>query len=445
MTIHQIPTPFLTAYDPSDLPGGSIDPLGFERGYLFLADKILPGLTNAAGRPRYFSVVCAGSLLAPPGTDNERNSIRMGAERVLLFERFWAAANVLASEHNHELSASGIRGVTYAQAHAESLKENDKRSTDANFKMLAQQERYGAIGIYANVAGYLRLLNRTAMSPTQDLGERLGEAFLQETGIPAKLRSIIRDGEGSISVESLREWGHAAHVAAPVGRIEGECLGEALLRDSVRSRIADLLRNVPLISNDEPELSRLRRMGKVAAQQPGNRDLQEAISAILAFEQCYQIVLLSFERVLWLCKADGTITAANVARDPIVMQCAEAIGDAAQQFQKALSGGMTEQFRRELDRLNDVKEFLRSAADKNQPRLFVEALIDRHTEIQHGKFDRGRRKLPWIDRKSNRYELTLSQVGDISGEPKSVDAIRPHEYRLAAADRFISASLGKTA
>jgi hypothetical protein len=37
---------------PSDLPGGSIDPLGFERGYLFLADKILPGLTNAAGRPR---------------------------------------------------------------------------------------------------------------------------------------------------------------------------------------------------------------------------------------------------------------------------------------------------------------------------------------------------------------------------------------------------------
>jgi hypothetical protein len=86
--------------DPFDLPGGSIDPLGFERGYLFLADKVLPGLTNAAGRPRYFSVVCAGNLLAPPGTGNERNNIRMRAERVLLFERFWAAANVLASEHD---------------------------------------------------------------------------------------------------------------------------------------------------------------------------------------------------------------------------------------------------------------------------------------------------------------------------------------------------------
>ena len=56
--------PFLTSYDPSDLPGGSIDPLGFERGYIFLADKILPGLTNVASRPRYFSLLCAGVALA---------------------------------------------------------------------------------------------------------------------------------------------------------------------------------------------------------------------------------------------------------------------------------------------------------------------------------------------------------------------------------------------
>jgi hypothetical protein len=54
---------FLTAYDPSDLPGGSLDPLGFERGYLFRADKILPALTNVADRPQYFSVLCAGALI----------------------------------------------------------------------------------------------------------------------------------------------------------------------------------------------------------------------------------------------------------------------------------------------------------------------------------------------------------------------------------------------
>jgi len=62
----------LTAYDPTDLPGGSIDPLGFERGYLFLADKILPGLTNVASRPRYFSVLLEGepTVLAYLGSAN---------------------------------------------------------------------------------------------------------------------------------------------------------------------------------------------------------------------------------------------------------------------------------------------------------------------------------------------------------------------------------------
>src|SRR5208337_1623277 len=89
--------PFLTAYDPSDLPGTSIDPLGFERGYLFLADKILPGLTNAASHPRYLSLICAGIHLRgdlPNATPQE--VILKRRETILRLERFWALANVLA-------------------------------------------------------------------------------------------------------------------------------------------------------------------------------------------------------------------------------------------------------------------------------------------------------------------------------------------------------------
>ncbi|MEH2550738.1 hypothetical protein V1283_007383 [Bradyrhizobium sp. AZCC 2262] len=442
MNFNRFPRPFLTAYDPSDLPGSSIDPLGFERGYLFLADKILPGLTNAAGRPRYFSAICAGSLLAPAGAENERSDARMRTERVLLFERFWAAANVLASEQDEELSASGIRGVTYAQAHVARLKETDGRLTDANFKMLAVQARYGAIGIYANVAGYLRLLNRSAMLPTQDSGERLGNAFLNETDAPPKLRSIIRDGEGAISVGSLREWGRRAHVAAPVGRGEGDCLEEALVRDPIRLRIVDLLKQVPP-KKGEHELSRLARMQRAASRRVDYLDLKEAIGAILAFERCYRLVLLGFERVLWLCKAEGVIRAASAARDPIVVRCSDEISDAARELQNALSSGMTEEFRRDIDRLNDTKVFVNTAAAADRTSLFVEALLDRHADVQRGKFDRGRRKLPWIERKSGSYELTLSQIGEVSGEPRSIDDVHPHEYRLTVADRFIAASLGQ--
>ena len=208
-----------------------------------------------------------------------------------------------------------------------------------------------------------------------------------------------------------------------------ECLG-SLIRDPIRSRIAALLKKVSSATENEPELSRLGRMDKAAARDPGNSDLKEAIDTILAFEQCYRLVLLGFERVLWLCKADGTITAASVARDPVVNQCCEAISEAAQRFQQALTEGATEAFRRDLERLNDVQGFLNSAAvPKNATKDFVEALLDRHTDVQRGKFDRGRRKLPWIERKSSHYELTLSRL-EISAADRNSRDIRPTNIGL---------------
>src|SRR5450755_2090369 len=94
----RFPSPFLTAYDPSDLPGASIDPLGFERGYLFLAEKLLPGLTNVASKPRYFGVLCAGVHLANTSAgDPPRTQYQRRLDTVLRLERLWALANVLAT------------------------------------------------------------------------------------------------------------------------------------------------------------------------------------------------------------------------------------------------------------------------------------------------------------------------------------------------------------
>src|SRR2546425_2935067 len=57
-------TIFLTAYDPLDLAATSIDPLGFLRGYLTLADRLLPSLTTVTTVPRYLPMLCAGLKLA---------------------------------------------------------------------------------------------------------------------------------------------------------------------------------------------------------------------------------------------------------------------------------------------------------------------------------------------------------------------------------------------
>lgn len=50
---------FWTPYDPLDLASGSLDPLGSARGYLALADRLLPGFTTVTTVPRYVSMLCA--------------------------------------------------------------------------------------------------------------------------------------------------------------------------------------------------------------------------------------------------------------------------------------------------------------------------------------------------------------------------------------------------
>src|SRR4051794_7232539 len=50
---------FWAPYDPLDQVSGSLDPLDFGRGYLALADRLLPGFTTVTSYPRYVSMLCA--------------------------------------------------------------------------------------------------------------------------------------------------------------------------------------------------------------------------------------------------------------------------------------------------------------------------------------------------------------------------------------------------
>jgi hypothetical protein len=66
----------------------------------------------------------------------------------------------------------------------------------------------------------------------------------------------------------------------------------------------------------------------------------------------------------------------------------------------------------------------------------------RHSDVQRGKFDGGRRKMPWLEVTTGRISLTMTRVGGLSGEAVSPQDIAPHPYRLAAADPFVAASSG---
>lgn len=430
---------FLTAYDPSDLPGASIDPLGFERGYLFLADKILPGLTNVASRPRYFAVLCAGASLCNHSTDQSpRELLRARQEIILRFERLWALANVLARPD----ASGGVRGVTYAHDYAAELQRRGDTRTTANYRLLSRQPQYGAIGMYASVADGMRFFNREDFTLTPALGEVAAEAFLDETAIPASLRrAIIEDSD--VPLSTLVSWGERAHVDAPVKPREADCLREALHYHDVRSRMADLLRHDPYQNDAETELARLARVERLLKRSGDHADIREAITCILAYESCYQLALLAFERLLWLCRhhAAASITLTELAGDSVLRTVKEHLPAQANRWFAALDQASTSGFREDLNRLGDVRCFLESAVGSvAEHSAFVDAFLSRHTDIQHGKFDRGRRKMPWLERTDARITLTMARVGGMNREVTRPEQITPHPYRLGAADALLSAS-----
>jgi hypothetical protein len=427
--------PFLTAYDPSDLPGTSVDPLGFDRGYNFLGDQILPGLTNVARQPRYFGLLCAGALLGPESAAPTRTEVEARQEAVLRLERFWALANVLAAPQGE--SPLGVRGVRYAEAHRDALARDGRRSSGSRFPLLGRQVQYGVLGIYGNVAAGMRLVERATLALSGDYGERLGCAFLDETATPKSVREAARNAEREVGLDALGEWGTRAGLSAVPGREEGRMLRQALHLDPVRSRMAAALATMP-VKEHETELARLGRIAEALEAQ--DEDLASAITVILEYESCYRAALLIFERALWLCGASGSVARVDLASDEVLRATSVELRDAVSGLEGAIAGATAARFRDGLARMQDVRAFLGavSACSTGGDDVTM-VVLTRHAEVQHGKFDRGRRKLPWLEPQADRVCLTLARSSEVRGEPKTTSDIRPHEFRTVAADALIAA------
>jgi len=435
--------PFLTAYDPSDLPGGSIDPLGFERGYLHLADKILPGMTNVAACPRYFGILCAGAHLAETDDDAPPREIaRNRREAILRLERLWALANVLAyGEEDGALSE--LRGVTYARRQAEALSNNGGTRADSDFKFLSRQAPYGVLGIYGAVAESAHLIYRRTYDLTPGLGLPLAESFCTETSMPSGIRRAIRD-DADVSLSTLRAWGENAWLWGKSGKQEKRLLSEMLHGEPVRSRFCQVLSRQTVVDG-ENELQRLQRIASVLKSSDSNLDLWESVEMVIRYEECYQLAMLMIERLLFLCRnrADpsGSLSIADVESDSVVLSVMTALPLTVESLLNHAGQCQTEHFRSGLDRLSDVLQFLElAAASCGSTTELVAAVLSRHTDTQHGKFDRGRRKMPWIQSMDDKLSLTMTRVGGLKTEAVLPEHITPHPYRLHAADNWLRAA-----
>jgi hypothetical protein len=432
---------FLTAFDPSDLPATSIDPLGFDRGYTFLADKILPGLTNVANRPRYFGMLCAGVALAEVDEgDPPKKLYNDRREAVLRLERLWALANVLAAGESRP--ASGVRGIHYVSEEVARLQRAGMKSATARFKLLSRQEPYGALGIYGAIAEGLRLIvERRTFTLSPDAGDALAAAFIEETAMPPAVKRAVRD-DTEVTTSVLAAWGERAHISASPGKEESRHLDEALHRNPVRSRTARRLSSVPS-EKDESELARIKRIHKSISDDSTDADLKDALEAILGFEECYRASMLGFERLLWLCRSatNAVLPREHLRRDKVIGNVCELLPRAAQRFNRAFEKRRTDHLVAGIERIEDARRFIdRAAAACDTPWLLCDEVLVRHADVQHGKFDRGRRKMPWIESGAAGLALTSTRTGGLSFEAKSLDEISPHPYRLAAADALLVAA-----
>lgn len=431
--------PFLTAYDPTDLPGGSVDPLGFDRGYTWLAEKILPGLTNAAEQPRYLSTLCAGLVLADEldakGTPRERLNQRRDV--VMRIERFWVLGCALASE-SASLSNAGLRGIRYVSVARQKLAE--ARETDADYRLLSRQSTYGLLGIYGNVADNLRLVASDTLTLNADLGVRLGKAFLDETEAPAALRTAIVE-RGNVRVSALAEWGQRAHVSArPKARAgEQRALGEALVASDVRRRMIKLLAEHPAQADDR-ELDRIERISRELASTERDPDLREALRAILAYERGFQESLLVFQRLLWACQTPPfNVSLASLRDERSLSTSRDDIARASEDLDAALSEARTGAFLSQRERVNDVAEFLRSAARAATVDELASVVVRRHVDVLRGRLLGGRSKMPWLEEKGGKVVPTLAAAQRIERPPARASDVPPHGYRTWAADQLRSA------
>jgi hypothetical protein len=116
--------------------------------------------------------------------------------------------------------------------------------------------------------------------------------------------------------------------------------------------------------------------------------------------------------------------------------------EAERTFVQALDGGETGSFRKDLDRLDDVKLFLvEAAASCNSGQDLAERIMARHGDVQRGKFDKGRRKMPWIEHVAQgSIALTSTRVGGLRFEATEPTRIIPHLYRLSAGDALNEAT-----
>ncbi|MEI8016385.1 MAG: hypothetical protein WCH20_16305 [Nitrospira sp.] len=450
---------FWTPYDPLDLVSGSLDPLGFTRGYLAIADHFLPDLTTVSTVPRYVSMLCAAVAKAEDRfpssslTSAKTKEIRLRA--IKSYERAWAIACGLASQDLDvgEKAISGLRGVTYVKRRLMSLSARQYLQT-SSFNLLSNQVRYGGIGIYSSLIEACHLATMTALS-SRPIGRRLAEAF------PKPLSNLaVYDEEAKLSLTDLKEWGRRAHIGV-FTRAEGTVLAQALrggeeaeYSDHVRATALTLLAQVlPDGEFDEGVvLGRVLRAcrSRTAHEAEAAKGCIDQIRAALSiedpFERFYQSTLYLFEGMRAAASDEGEATFTSASCLQSMKEAVETCKATGEELLKTISDAAATDAKATAEMAEILtKSGIIALAERiaHAPNIVgvLQSILVRHHSVQSGKFDGGLPKSPWLRSTGpEAFQLTVQRHQlTPAGRVKHWSKIGRHSYRTPAAFEFIRA------
>jgi hypothetical protein len=445
---------FATAYDPLDLATDSIDPLGFQRSYLAIADRMLPGFTTVTSNPRYLPMLCAGLLSAERlhPRDESREPAKTRGKRLEVmqnFEKLWALGCGLAEETRGEQAVAGLRGIRYVQKYLGSNAASSELST-GDFTLLSSQVRYGGIGTYGQMLEACHFVDWTSLT-LRPLGEQLAHAFPPPNGWSAE-RPNAR-----MPKNTLRTWGEDVCLGTLTSsEARTMCKGlsgglEAERDDDVRWTCLHLLRSAD-VTSDAREEDCLKRFRSVVEQEPlgdarksaAIRQLRVVASLIEPLEQLYQSLLFIFDEI----RARATENPAGLSLISLdeSKSALEALA-AAQRSERELRRSFALASQVNIATSAPIAQAMRESGVTGLAELVANAhtvaeaariLIQRHIAVQSGKFDRGQPKASWLRLDDGNARLA-SQRNELQRgqQAKSWRHVPRHPYRTWAAGRFI--------
>lgn len=448
---------FLTAYDPLDLASGSIDVLGLQGGYIAMANKFLPGFTTVTTSPRYVSMLCAAVAAAETAFPGADSAVRLRQERltaVKSFERAWAIAcgYTTTDPTIGDKAVDGLRGVQYIRRRMSELSGSEKSIRTRSVTLLANQVRYGGIGAYSTLLEDCHLASMRSIT-LRPLGAILAESF------PMPGNNLeVWDEDKPLSIEGLREWGLNCHLGK-FSRDEGRGLATALRGGEEREfeddvRWASLRLLAAFGDNEADEATLLQQMlegirrgdfNKLNAPAACIRRIEATLLLIRSYEKLSQALLFLFDAVRAAATDEPEIHLHSVASKPNSMSACEEARNAATELIEAIEEagtvdpGTSHDLRTTFVAAGIVA-LAESLRNKSEDVDLIHLVVNRHRDVQQGKFDRGERKAAWIRQETPSGPLRLTaQRHQLprSGRYDSWDELPWHPYRTFGARRFV--------